>query len=101
MIVKSVHQNYRAEFMKPFTCYSLIPEPCTPAKEKFYQGRHSIIKLTIFDAPGRQVETITPGILPAGRYETDRTASRYSNGIYFGRLIADTYSDTGKMILTK
>jgi hypothetical protein len=35
-----------------------LADPCTPAKDKFYQGRHSNIKLVIFDALGTAVETI-------------------------------------------
>ncbi len=59
------------------------------------------VKLQIFDAAGRLVDTPFDQDLPAGVYEYTYDASKLASGVYFYRLITNEYSEIKKMILVK
>jgi FlgD Ig-like domain len=64
------------------------------------------IRLTIFDATGRQVRVVRQGQLPAGRYQafwdgTDDLGIRVAPGIYFARMEAKGFEKSRKLVLIR
>ena len=57
--------------------------------------------LKIFDVIEREVADIVAEEMSAGSYSKQWNASKMSNGIYFYRLQASSYSQTKKLILLK
>jgi hypothetical protein len=85
-----------------FILYQNYPNPFNPVtKIKYYIAKESIVKLTIFDALGRELITISEGTKAAGTYETIFDASLLSSGIYFYRLTANDFSEIKKLILCR
>lgn len=92
----TLHQNYPNPF-----------NPVTKIKFDVLQGNSgqlSDVRLVVFDALGKEVETLVNEKLSAGSYEADFNANdarqgRLSSGIYFYRLEAGSFIETKKMIL--
>jgi hypothetical protein len=68
----------------------------------------SFAKLVVYDALGREVETLVSEQLTAGTYEADWNADKFSSGVYYYKLTAHQggsstgdYTETKKMVLTK
>lgn len=59
------------------------------------------VKLIIFDALGREVETLVNEIQKAGTYEATFDGSKYPSGVYFYRIITKDFVKTQKMVLIK
>ena len=84
------------------------PNPFNPSTNIRYdipvchsgEGRN-LVKLTVFDALGREVETLVNEKQSAGSYEVTFNASQYPSGIYFYRLTTDNFSETKKIVLLK
>jgi hypothetical protein len=85
-----------------FKLYPNYPNPFNPAtKIKFDLAKASLTKLIVYDALGRELETLANRELQAGTYEFTWNASKYNSGIYFVRIISDKYIETKKMALVK
>ncbi|MCI0448658.1 MAG: T9SS type A sorting domain-containing protein [Chlorobi bacterium] len=83
-----LHQNY--------------PNPFNPMTNiEFAIPKSSFVKLVIYDAIGRAVETLLSGQLNAGIYKAGWNASAYPSGVYFYKLDAEGFTETRKMILVK
>ena len=88
-----LEQNYPNPF-NPITTISYgIPNP-------------SHVKLRIFDALGRELETLVNKKQEAGNYEINwpaptENALNYGSGVYYYRLETDEFSNTKSMILIK
>jgi hypothetical protein len=67
----------------------------------FWLSDRAQISLKVFDALGRQVTTLTNGILPCGTYHVEFDGSNLPSGVYFYRLDTAGESQTKKMILLK
>ncbi|MCX6162755.1 MAG: T9SS type A sorting domain-containing protein, partial [Ignavibacteriae bacterium] len=91
--------------------YSLsqnYPNPFNPSTNIRYdipvchsgEGRN-LVKLTIFDALGREVETLVNEHQSAGTYEATFDASQYPSGIYFYRLQTESFTETKRMTFVK
>jgi photosystem II stability/assembly factor-like uncharacterized protein len=61
----------------------------------------SFVSLKIYDRQGREVATILSEEIPAGNYTRKWDAADFSNGIYFYRLQAGSYSEAKKLILLR
>lgn len=84
----SVSQNY--------------PNPFNPSTTiKFDIVKTEKIKLIIFDALGRIVETLVNEQLQPGSYSVDWNAAQYPSGVYFYRLTAVNFTETKRMTLVK
>ncbi len=78
------------------------PNPFNPATTIRFKVPHaSKVKLTIFDARGGLVRTLTDGKFSAGQHAVVFDASRFASGIYFYRLETGNFVATRKMILAK
>ena len=59
------------------------------------------VRLTVYDALGKEVMLLVNENLQAGIYETDLDASNIPSGVYFYRIEAKGYIETKKMIVVK
>jgi hypothetical protein len=78
------------------------PNPFNPATNIRYDlPKNGFVKLVVFDALGREIESLVNKKQSAGVYEVTFNAKYYPSGVYFYKLIADGFSDTKKMVLIK
>lgn len=84
----SLSQNYPNPFNPSTTFRFAIPEP-------------QIVELTLFNILGREVVTLVNQRLDAGTYSVLWDASRFSSGVYFYRMKAGSFVQTGKAVLVR
>jgi len=78
------------------------PNPFNPSTTiTFDLPKSAYVKLTIYDALGRQVDKLTEGYFNEGSFKTTWDGSNFPSGIYFYRLNAGPFEETKKMVLTK
>jgi hypothetical protein len=103
----SLEQNYPNPF-NPSTKIKFT----IPAVETRHASPLQMVTMKVFDILGNEVATLVNEELPAGEYEVEfhsndtsdlsfRLVRNLSSGVYFYKLIAGTFSDTKKMILSK
>jgi Secretion system C-terminal sorting domain/Cytochrome c554 and c-prime len=81
-------QNYPNPFNPSTTIEYTIPE-------------QSNVKITIYDALGKEVEVLFNGEQSAGLHRLDWNASSYASGIYFYRMNTGSFAQVKKMLLLK
>ncbi len=78
------------------------PNPFNPVTNvEFSLPKSSIVKLSVYDILGREVEVIVNEFLTAGTYKADWNAANHPSGVYFYKLESEGFADTKKMILVK
>jgi len=94
--------NISGEVPDEYLLSQNYPNPFNPITNiKFQLPEPGIVKLTVFDMLGREIETLVNENLNAGTYNVDWNAARYSSGVYFYKLQADEFAEIKKMILVK
>ena len=83
-----LEQNYPNPFNPTTTIRYSIPE-------------RSEIELVVYDALGKQIETLISGDHDAGVYEVDFDATGLSSGIYFYQIKSASFTETKKLVLMK
>jgi hypothetical protein len=79
-----------------------FPNPFNPVTSIHFDiPKSSLVKISVYDIMGREVEVLADESVPAGKYEVKWDASKYSSGVYFYTLIAGNFTQTKKMILAK
>jgi len=88
--------------------YPNYPNPFNPVTKIRFElsqtenrKQKSVTRLIIYDISGKEVQTLVNEVLSPGVYEVDFNGSEISSGIYFYKLTAGEFSETGKMILMK
>ncbi len=85
--------------------YSLsqnYPNPFNPSTNIRYElPKNKFVRLTIYDALGREIETLINESLKPGSYEITFDGSNLSSGIYLYKLTTDEFTETKRMILIK
>lgn len=85
--------------------YSLeqnYPNPFNPStKIRFSIPSSGMVKMNVYDALGRKVESLVNETMNAGTYEATFNASKLSSGIYFYTIEAGNFTATKKMLLVK
>jgi hypothetical protein len=95
-------QTISNEIPNHFSLSQNYPNPFNPTTNfEFKIVKSGFVNLTIYDAMGREVETLVNGQLRPGTYKADWYASKYPSGVYFYRMVTSDYSQTRKMVLTK
>lgn len=90
------------ELIKDYTLDQNFPNPFNPTTIISYTiPKDGMVTLKIFDALGREVETLVNERQTVGRYSVNFDASRLSSGVYFYRLVSGNYVSTKKMLLMK
>lgn len=90
------------EVPSKFSLTQNYPNPFNPSsKIKMQIAKLGNVRLTIYDALGREVETIVNEKLSPGTYEVEWDASKYGSGVYFYRLTSADFTETKRMMLIK
>ncbi len=90
------------EIPKSYSLSQNFPNPFNPStKIRFELPNAGNVKITMFDALGKEVKLLVNENLQAGVYETDFEASLYPSGVYFYRLQSGSFNQSKKMILIK
>ena len=78
------------------------PNPFNPSTIISYEiAENQKVELKIFDVLGNNIATLVDEEKSPGRYEIEFDGSLLSSGVYFYKLIADDFTQTRKMILSK
>ncbi len=95
-------RNISTEIPSKYSLSQNYPNPFNPATNiRFEIPKSGNIKLVVFDALGREVETLVNEKQAAGTYEATFNALQYPSGVYFYRITSEGYSETKRMILIK
>ena len=85
-----------------YTLYQNYPNPFNPTTNiKFALPQSGRVKLTIYDALGREVETLINNELAAGTHIIAWNAKNMASGIYLYRIEANNFVQVNKMLLVK
>jgi len=96
--VRNISEQIPAEFY----LYQNYPNPFNPSTAIRYSiPRPGEVKLTVFDAAGREAVTLVNEKQSAGTYEVIFDGKIHPSGVYFYRLTAGDFSQTKKLILIK
>lgn len=78
------------------------PNPFNPTTNiKFNVSEQSNVKLTVYDALGREVTTLVNSEMSAGTHQVTWNAANIASGIYFYRMEAGDFVTIKKMLLMK
>ncbi len=88
ILAYKLEQNYPNPFNPQTTIHWSIPTD-------------NNVKLKVYDIEGKEIATLVNGHRNAGVYNTIFDASSLASGVYFYRMQAGKYVNTGKMILMK
>ena len=94
--------NISTEVPKEWKLYQNYPNPFNPeTKVTFDVLKEEGVKITVYDALGREMETLVDEKLSPGKYNATFNGTKYSSGIYFYRLTSNSFRDIKKMLLIK
>jgi len=78
------------------------PNPFNPVTYfGFRIAEFGLVKLTIYDALGKEIHVLVNQQLQPGIYEADWNASAFSSGIYFYTIMCGDFTETRKMLVIK
>jgi len=100
------------EIPKVFRLYQNYPNPFNPGTMIKFDvapplnlplsgGGAEGVKLVIYDITGREIVTLVNEQLTPGTYEVDFNASNYASGVYFYRIVTESYVMEMKMVVLK
>lgn len=85
-----------------FQLYQNYPNPFNPTTNiKFDIAKESNVKISIYDALGREVETVISEIMKPGFYVYSFNAKNLSSGVYFYKITTKDFTDIKKMLVLK
>jgi len=85
-----------------FSLNQNFPNPFNPATTiKFDIRISAFTKLTVFDALGREIETLVDEKLSPGSYSLVFDGSKFTSGVYFYRLTSENFTETKRMLMIK
>jgi hypothetical protein len=91
-----------SEIPESFSLSQNYPNPFNPSTKFTYElPVTNYVKLVVCDVLGREVETLVNEQLKPGSYEVEWDGSNYPSGVYFYKLITESFSETKKMVLVK
>ncbi|NNG25987.1 MAG: T9SS type A sorting domain-containing protein, partial [Ignavibacteriaceae bacterium] len=95
-------QSENSSIPDEFILYQNYPNPFNPSTTiSFSIPVNGNVSLKIFNVIGQQVDELVNENLSAGSYSYQWNADKQSSGVYFYKLIIDTYSEIKKMVLLK
>jgi hypothetical protein len=78
------------------------PNPFNPLTTiRFALVKHTHVRLQIYDAAGRLVMTVVNREMDAGEHTVPLNAVGLASGIYFYRIVADSFVRTKKMVVIR
>lgn len=91
-----------SEIPETYALSQNYPNPFNPATQiNFSIPQASMVRITVYDVVGREVEVLVNEFLEAGNFKTNWNAASYSSGVYFYRLETGSFAQVKKMILMK
>ena len=93
-----------SENSKPdkFALMQNYPNPFNPSTTiMYYLPLWEKVKLTVFDALGKEVKVLVNENKPAGSYSVEFNGTDVPSGVYFYKLEAGSFVETKKMVLVK
>lgn len=94
--------NISSELPKEWKLYQNYPNPFNPeTKLNFDVLKEEGVRIIIYDAIGREVETLVNEKLSPGKYKVTFNGTKYSSGVYFYKLTSNSFRDIKKMLLIK
>ncbi|RKX24199.1 MAG: hypothetical protein DRP45_08745 [Candidatus Zixiibacteriota bacterium] len=85
-----------------FTVHQNYPNPFNPSTTiAFDLPTASTVRFEVYDILGRQVEGRELGMLGTGPHEIEFSGYNLSSGVYFYRVVTQSYAQSRKMILMK
>jgi len=94
--------NISSEIPNEWKLYQNYPNPFNPeTKINFDVLKGEGVSVKIYDALGREMETLLNENLSPGKYSVTFNGAKYSSGIYFYRIKSNSFSDIKKMLLIK
>ena len=95
-------QQISTEIPQSFSLSQNYPNPFNPATNfGFRIADFGLVRLTVFDALGREVEVLVNQQLQPGIFEMNWDATACPSGVYYYRLESDGFTETKKMVLIK
>jgi len=96
--------NNGNEQPKSFALSQNYPNPFNPSTTILFEvPSPDFVSLKIYDAAGREIETLVNANLNAGKYEVNWNASSYASGVYYYSMTTGdgSYKESKKMMLIK
>jgi len=79
--------------------YQNYPNPFNPTTSiKFDVPKSTVVKVSVFDITGREVDVLVNSQMDAGKYSYEWNASNYSSGVYFYRIETESFTDVKRML---
>ena len=100
-------KNISSDIPSGFLLSQNYPNPFNPTTRikfsipPFEGGQRGMTSLKVYDILGKEIETLVNEKLNPGKYKVTFNASQYPSGVYFYRLITESFSETKRMILLK
>ncbi len=95
-------QNISTEVPNDFVLKQNYPNPFNPSTNiEFSIPKQGKVKLTIYNAEGKEIAVPVNGELNPGTYKTSFDGTNFASGLYFYHIEAGSFSVTKKMILLK
>ncbi|HUF10628.1 MAG TPA: T9SS type A sorting domain-containing protein [Rhodothermales bacterium] len=95
MVCSTVATEDVGDVPATFELHAAYPNPFNPSTTITYSiPQRSDVRLSVFDALGRQVRQLTSGVQPAGRYSLTVDATDLPSGVYFYTLEAERFVET-------
>ena len=94
--------NMEAAVPGKYELYQNYPNPFNPSTVISWQlPVKSHVLLKVYNVLGKEVSTLVNEVKPVGKYKVIFNAGNLASGVYFYRLITDSFSKTKKMILLR
>ncbi len=94
--------NISSEIPNKFSLSQNYPNPFNPVTNiEFAISKSSFVKLSVYDALGKEIDVLVNENLSPGIYRADWNASKHPSGVYFYKLSTDGFTETKKMMLIK
>ncbi len=98
-IIKETESN---EMPEKFALSQNYPNPFNPNTSIHFDiPRNSFVRLVVYDAIGKQIETLVNEYKQEGSYLVDFNALGLPSGLYFYRIDTEGFTDVKRMILIK
>jgi hypothetical protein len=95
-------QNITSELPTEYKLHQNFPNPFNPVTNiNFDIIKSGVVKITVYDLLGREVETLVNQDMSPGRYRLDFNAANYASGMYLYKIVTGSFSDVKKMLIIK
>ena len=94
--------NISIEIPSSFSLSQNYPNPFNPSTTiKFALSKTTIVKVSVCDITGKELEVLVNEKLQTGTYQTIWNGERFSSGVYFYKIQTDEFVQTKRMLMIK